>query len=121
MSGAWRVTVDSWITPNATWFGSTTYLVSGEHVHSLPAALQAIAESPPEVYLARVADDASLPRRGPAPTEFNVPVCEHGRGRAHTYGGCVVCGDSERAHHEHPPTYDHQWHGTEHCEGPAKP
>lgn len=80
MSGTWRVTVDSWISPDATWYGTTTYVVSGEHVHSLPAALTAVAESPPEVYLDPVAH--SVEGRGPAP-EATVPVCDHGRGRSH--------------------------------------
>jgi hypothetical protein len=82
MSGAWRVTVDSWITPDALWHGRTVYVVSGEHVHSLPAALAAIAESPPEVYLAEVArQEGSGVER--APREFNVSVCHHGRARHH--------------------------------------
>lgn len=83
MSGAWRVTVDSWIAEEATWFGQTVYVVSGEHVHSLPAALAAIAESPPEVYLDPVARGNF--GTGPPPRESNVPVCIHGRGRPHEY------------------------------------
>jgi len=44
MSGQWRVIVDSWITPEATWFGRRTFVVDGFTVHSLVAALMAVAE-----------------------------------------------------------------------------
>lgn len=81
MSGHWRVSVDSWVTPEATWAGRAVYTVSGEHVHSLPAALRAIAESGPLVYMTPVTLGEQILE--PAPVEFNVPTCDHGRGCEH--------------------------------------
>lgn len=81
MSGHWRIAVDSWITAEATWANRAVYTVSGDHVHSLPAALRAIAESAPLVYMAPVAEGEMLIEA--APSEFNVPVCRHGRGCPH--------------------------------------
>jgi hypothetical protein len=45
VSGSWRVVVDSWITPEATWYARRTWNVDGFTVHSLSAALQAVADA----------------------------------------------------------------------------
>lgn len=44
MSGQWRITVDSWITPDATWYGRRSFVLSGSDTHSLVAALQAVID-----------------------------------------------------------------------------
>lgn len=44
----WRVVVESWITPDADWFGRREFSVDAS---SLPAALREIAALPPQDYL----------------------------------------------------------------------
>jgi len=51
MSGQWRVTVDSWISDDADWYGRRVFLVDGARVHSLRAALRHVAELPAEQLL----------------------------------------------------------------------
>jgi hypothetical protein len=44
----WRITVDSWISEDADWYGRRVFYVAAD---SLPAAAEAVAKLPPEVYL----------------------------------------------------------------------
>jgi hypothetical protein len=44
----WRITVDTWVSEGADWYGRRVFFVAA---NNLPAAAQAVAKLPPEVYL----------------------------------------------------------------------
>lgn len=64
MSGSWRVVVDSWVTAEATWYARRTWNVDGFTVHSLSAALQAVADAD---YRDLLGEHRIEQMRGPAP------------------------------------------------------
>jgi hypothetical protein len=73
--GPWKITVESWLTPEAKWYGRREYILSGENIHSLPAALEAMAKAEPQIYLHEGYYSSGI---GPAP-EPNVDFsrCPH--------------------------------------------
>lgn len=71
MSGAWRITVESWITEDATWYGERIFTLSGAQVHSLVAALQAVIDGDVRDQLG---EHRLRLRSGPAPVaDFPIP------------------------------------------------
>lgn len=62
VGGVWRVTIDSWITAKADWFGRRVFHVEAS---SLPEAARKVSELPPEEYL----DEDGLEIRTGSPTE----------------------------------------------------
>lgn len=67
MSGPWRITVDSWITDRADWYGRRTFVLDG--AHSLQEALTQLADSGPRTLLD---EDRLITRTGRAP-KVDVP------------------------------------------------
>jgi hypothetical protein len=61
VNGPWRITAESWITPNANWYGRRVFVIDA---NSLPEAMRKIAELPADVYLD---EDRLTLKRGKAP------------------------------------------------------
>lgn len=51
MSGRWRITVDSWVSDRANWFGHRVYVLDGKEIHNQPDALRVAAALPSAVFL----------------------------------------------------------------------